>query len=58
MKMIADKMESGSDRYEVISHAIAGANCDCGYTVSQTYTKSGASNSQHNTNVIRIHKSR
>jgi hypothetical protein len=56
--MIADKMESGSDRYEVISHAIAGANCDCGYTVSQTYTKSGASNSQYNTNVIRIHKSR
>jgi hypothetical protein len=56
--MIADKMESGSDRYEIVSHVLAGANCDCGYTVSQTYTRSGASNSQYNTNVTRIHKSR
>jgi hypothetical protein len=56
--MIADKMESGSDRYEVISHVLAGANCDCGYTVTQTYTGSGASNSLYNTNVVRVHKSR
>jgi hypothetical protein len=53
--MVSDKMVEGSDRYEIMSHALAGANCDCGYTVRQTYTASRASSSQYNTRVVRVH---
>jgi hypothetical protein len=56
MQMVSDKMESGSDRYGIVTHK--GAECDCGYTVQQVPVKSKASNSQYNWKVTRIHKSR
>jgi hypothetical protein len=52
-----DKMESGCDRYEIVTHK--GDKCDCGFTTSRiTNGKTVRGYAQYNWKVVRIHKSR
>jgi len=49
------KMESGADRYEIVSHK--GEKCDCGYTKNSSPIQKG-NRWTNDWNVTFIHKSR
>ena len=50
------KMESGADRYEIVSHK--GENCDCGVTRNAMPIRKNGKWSHTDWNVTFIHKSR
>jgi hypothetical protein len=53
MNVILDKMESGVDRYQIVSHN--GEKCDCGFSESRIPIRS-----KWNTawKVVRVHKAK
>jgi hypothetical protein len=53
MNVILEKMESGVDRYEIVTHK--GSNCDCGFSESRIPIRS-----KWNTawKIVRTHKSK
>ena len=54
MRMVSDKMEKGSDPYEIVVHK--GENCDCGFrTVTVPNGRTVRGYAQYNWKVTRIH---
>ena len=51
-----DRMEQGSEMFEIISHN--GEKCDCGYTKATVPVKTRSGYANYNWKVVRTHKSK